>query len=113
MARLVGRMVRLDTRCLRFTLFLLIMVPISQECNVPLTSVAFALSVPCVARIGRSRRVGLSRRVGRKISLMILLHLVECTFGSLHKFSLRGPKVFLLALQPLRDILLPKRPFSL
>jgi len=29
-----------------FTLFLLIMVPISQEFNVPLTSVAFVLSVP-------------------------------------------------------------------
>ena len=65
MARLVGRMV---------TMFLLIMVPISQEFNVPLISVAFVLA----------RRPGRAQDPDDDL----LLHLVECTFGSLRKFSL-------------------------
>ena len=53
-----------------FTMFLLIMVPISQEFHVPLTDVAFVLSVTLWLRLVGA--VGwLADRVGRKIPLMI------------------------------------------
>jgi MFS transporter, SHS family, lactate transporter len=48
------------------------MVPISQEFNVPLTSVAFVLSVPLWLRLGGAIASGwLADQVGRKIPLMI------------------------------------------
>jgi len=50
-----------------FTMFLLIMVPISQEFHVPLTEVAFALSVT----LWRRGSGWLADRIGRKIPLMI------------------------------------------
>lgn len=53
-----------------FTMFLLIMVPISQEFHVPLTDVAFVLSVTLWLRLVGA--VGwLADRVGRNIPLMI------------------------------------------
>src|SRR5499427_803477 len=53
-------------------MFLLIMVPISQEFHVPLTDVAFVLSVTLWLRlIGAVGSGWLADRVGRKIPLMI------------------------------------------
>jgi MFS transporter, SHS family, lactate transporter len=55
-----------------FTMFLLIMVPISQEFHVPLTDVAFVLSVTLWLRLLGALGSGwLADRVGRKIPLMI------------------------------------------
>jgi MFS transporter, SHS family, lactate transporter len=55
-----------------FTMFLLIMVPISQEFHVPLTSVTFVLSVTLWLRLlGAVGSGWLADRVGRKIPLMI------------------------------------------
>ena len=55
-----------------FTMFLLIMVPISQEFNVPLAEVAFVLSVTLWLRlVGAVGSGWLADRVGRKIPLMI------------------------------------------
>ena len=55
-----------------FTMFLLIMVPISKEFNVPLTDVAFVLSVTLWLRlIGAVASGWLADRVGRKLPLMI------------------------------------------
>jgi MFS transporter, SHS family, lactate transporter len=55
-----------------FTMFLLIMVPISQEFHVPLTDVAFVLSVTLWLRLlGAVGSGWLADRVGRKIPLMI------------------------------------------
>ena len=55
-----------------FTMFLLIMVPISQEFHVPLTSVAFVLSVTLWMRlVGAVGSGWLADRIGRKIPLMI------------------------------------------
>jgi SHS family lactate transporter-like MFS transporter len=55
-----------------FTMFLLIMVPISQEFHVPLTDVAFVLSVTLWLRLVGALGSGwLADRVGRKIPLMI------------------------------------------
>ena len=55
-----------------FTMFLLIMVPISQEFHVPLTSVAFVLSVTLWLRlVGAVGSGWLADRIGRKIPLMI------------------------------------------
>jgi SHS family lactate transporter-like MFS transporter len=55
-----------------FTMFLLIMVPISHEVHVPLTSVAFVLSVTLWLRlVGAVGSGWLADRVGRKIPLMI------------------------------------------
>src|SRR6516225_6665380 len=55
-----------------FTVFLLIMVPISQEFHVPLTSVAFVLSVTLWLRlVGAVGSGWLADRVGRKIPLMM------------------------------------------
>jgi len=55
-----------------FTMFLLIMVPISQTFHVPLTSVAFVLSVTLWLRLlGAVGSGWLADRVGRKVPLMI------------------------------------------
>ena len=55
-----------------FTMFLLIMVPISQEFHVPLTDVAVVLSVTLWLRlVGAVGSGWLADRVGRKIPLMI------------------------------------------
>src|SRR3984957_15996815 len=55
-----------------FTMFLLIMEPISQEFHVPLTEVAFVLSVTLWLRlVGAVGSGWLADRVGRKIPLMI------------------------------------------
>jgi MFS transporter, SHS family, lactate transporter len=55
-----------------FTMFLLIMVPISQEFHVPLAEVAFVLSVTLWLRLLGAVGAGwLADRVGRKIPLMI------------------------------------------
>jgi len=55
-----------------FTMFLLIMVPISQEFHVPLTDVAFVLTVTLWLRlVGAVGSGWLADRVGRKIPLMI------------------------------------------
>jgi len=55
-----------------FTMFLLIMVPISQEFHVPLAEVAFVLSVTLWLRlVGAVASGWLADRIGRKIPLMI------------------------------------------
>ncbi len=55
-----------------FTMFLLIMVAISQEFHVPLTAVAFVLTVTLWMRlVGAVASGWLADRVGRKIPLMI------------------------------------------
>jgi MFS transporter, SHS family, lactate transporter len=55
-----------------FTMFLLIMVPISQEFHVPLTEVAFVLTVTLWLRlVGAVASGWLADRIGRKIPLMI------------------------------------------
>src|SRR3974377_1071 len=57
-----------------FTMFLLIMVPISQEFHVPLTSVAFVLSVTLWLRlVGAVGSGWLADPGGRKIPVMISL----------------------------------------
>src|ERR1700719_2755904 len=55
-----------------FTVFLLIMVPISQEFGVPMTEVAFVLTITLWLRlVGAVGSGWLADRVGRKIPLMI------------------------------------------
>jgi MFS transporter, SHS family, lactate transporter len=65
-----------------FTVFLLIMLPISKEFGVPLTSVAFILTVTLWMRlIGAVASGWLADRVGRKIPLMIsILGYSLCNF---------------------------------
>src|SRR5258708_7857036 len=65
-----------------FTMFLLIMVPISQEFGVPLTEVAFLLSVTLGLRLGGAVGSGwLADRIGRKTPLMIsILWYSICNF---------------------------------
>src|SRR5215472_8759755 len=65
-----------------FTVFLLIMVPISKEFGVPLTEVAFILTVTLWMRlIGAVASGWLADRVGRKIPLMIsILGYSACNF---------------------------------
>jgi hypothetical protein len=55
-----------------FTIFLLIMVPISKEFNVPLTDVAFVLTITLWLRlVGAVASGWLADRVGRKLPLML------------------------------------------
>jgi SHS family lactate transporter-like MFS transporter len=55
-----------------FTIFLLIMVPISKEFNVPLTDVAFVLTITLWLRlVGAVSSGWLADRVGRKLPLML------------------------------------------
>ena len=65
-----------------FTVFLLIMVPISQEFGVPLSEVAFVLTLTLWMRlIGAVASGWLADRVGRKIPLMIsILGYSLCNF---------------------------------
>src|SRR4051794_1013221 len=65
-----------------FTVFLLIMLPISQEFGVPLTEVAFVLTVTLWMRlIGAVGSGWLADRVGRKLPLMIsILGYSFCNF---------------------------------
>jgi len=65
-----------------FTVFLLIMLPISQEFGVPLTDVAFVLTVTLWLRlVGAVGSGWLADRVGRKIPLMIsILGYSACNF---------------------------------
>src|SRR6201981_1338938 len=65
-----------------FTVFLLIMVPISQEFGVPLSEVAFVLTITLWMRlIGAVASGWLADRVGRKIPLMIsILGYSACNF---------------------------------
>jgi MFS transporter, SHS family, lactate transporter len=65
-----------------FTVFLLIMVPISQEFGVPLSEVAFVLTITLWMRlIGAVASGWLADRVGRKIPLMIsILGYSLCNF---------------------------------
>ena len=65
-----------------FTIFLLIMVPISQEFGVPLTAVAAVFTVTLWMRlVGATASGWLSDRVGRKIPLMIsILWYSVCNF---------------------------------
>ncbi len=65
-----------------FTIFLLIMVPISKEFGVPLTAVAAVFTVTLWMRlVGATASGWLSDRVGRKIPLMIsILWYSVCNF---------------------------------
>src|SRR5258708_18848757 len=65
-----------------FTVFLLIMVPFSQEFGVPLTEVAFVLTLTLWMRLlGAVASGWLADRVGRKIPLMIsILGYSLCNF---------------------------------
>jgi MFS transporter, SHS family, lactate transporter len=65
-----------------FTVFLLIMLPISKEFGVPLTDVAFILTVTLWMRlIGAVASGWLADRVGRKVPLMIsILGYSACNF---------------------------------
>jgi SHS family lactate transporter-like MFS transporter len=65
-----------------FTAFLLIMAPISQVFGVPLTEVAFILTVTLWMRLVGATAAGwLADRVGRKIPLMIsILGFSLCNF---------------------------------
>jgi SHS family lactate transporter-like MFS transporter len=65
-----------------FTVFLLIMVPISQEFHVPLTEVVVVLSLTLVARLFGAVASGwVADRVGRKLPLMIsILGYSACNF---------------------------------
>ena len=65
-----------------FTVFLLIMLPISQEFGVPLTEVAFVLTVTLWMRlVGAVGSGWLADRVGRKLPLMIsILGYSLCNF---------------------------------
>ena len=67
-----------------FTVFLLIMVPISQEFGVPLTAVAFVLTVTLWLRlVGAVASGWLADRIGRKWPLMIsILWYSICNFIS-------------------------------
>jgi SHS family lactate transporter-like MFS transporter len=65
-----------------FTVFLLIMVPIAQEFNVPLTEVTVVLTITLWLRlVGATASGWLADRVGRKIPLMIsILWYSICNF---------------------------------
>jgi MFS transporter, SHS family, lactate transporter len=65
-----------------FTVFLLIMLPISQEFGVPLTAVAFVLTITLWMRLlGAVASGWLADRVGRKLPLMIsILGYSACNF---------------------------------
>jgi MFS transporter, SHS family, lactate transporter len=65
-----------------FTVFLLIMVPIAQEFNVPLTQVTVVLTITLWLRlVGATASGWLADRVGRKIPLMIsILWYSICNF---------------------------------
>jgi len=67
-----------------FTMFLLIMVPISKEFGVPLTSVAFVLSVTLWLRlVGAVTSGWLADRIGRRIPLMVSILLYSlCNFAA-------------------------------
>jgi len=55
-----------------FTIFLLIMLPISQEFNVPLTAVTAVFTLTLWMRlVGATASGWLADRIGRKIPLMI------------------------------------------
>src|SRR6478736_5946884 len=65
-----------------FTIFLLIMVPIAQEFNVPLTAVTAVFTITLWLRlVGATASGWLADRVGRKIPLMIsILWFSLCNF---------------------------------
>jgi MFS transporter, SHS family, lactate transporter len=67
-----------------FTMFLLIMVPISKEFGVPLTAVAFVLSVTLWMRlVGAVASGWVADRIGRKTPLMISILLYSvCNFAA-------------------------------
>src|SRR5215467_9578144 len=65
-----------------FTIFLLIMVPISQEFNVPLVAVTAVFTITLWLRlVGATASGWLADRVGRKLPLMIsILWFSACNF---------------------------------
>jgi SHS family lactate transporter-like MFS transporter len=67
-----------------FTMFLLIMVPISKEFGVPLTAVAFVLSVTLWLRlVGAVTSGWIADRIGRKTPLMVSILLYSlCNFAA-------------------------------
>ncbi len=67
-----------------FTMFLLIMVPISKEFGVPLTAVAFVLSVTLWLRlVGAVTSGWFADRIGRKTPLMVSILLYSlCNFAA-------------------------------
>jgi MFS family permease len=68
--RMVGRLAGLDPRCVCFTIFLLIMVPIAKR--VPLTAVAIVFTITLWLRlVGAVESGWLADRLGRKTPRMI------------------------------------------
>jgi SHS family lactate transporter-like MFS transporter len=72
MVRLFCGLDRLDARCIDFTIFLLIMLPISQEFGAPVTAVTAVFAVTLWVHLVGAKVAGwMADRMGRKTPLMI------------------------------------------
>jgi SHS family lactate transporter-like MFS transporter len=77
-----GRLAGLDLDSFDFTIFLLIMLPIAQEFQVPLTDVTFVFTITLWMRlVGAGSSGWLGDRLGRRLPLMIsILGYSLCNF---------------------------------